>query len=82
MAKVKIENDVRPYESNSQWKKDLLSLMCDLCVTSVFHQKLHKGSSERQKRKLLPVNHAVRYTEGDGESSEQLFSVCSHSNER
>lgn len=32
MAKVKIENDVRPYESNLQWKKDLLSLMCDFCI--------------------------------------------------
>ena len=32
MAKVKIENDVRPYESNSQWKKDLLSLMRDFCI--------------------------------------------------
>ena len=53
MDKTYIEKDMRPHEVSSHWKKDLLALI----------------SFTRQKKKLLPVNHAVRYTGEDGENS-------------
>jgi len=33
MAKVKIEKDMRPHETSSQWKEDLLALMSDFCIS-------------------------------------------------
>ena len=33
MAKVKIEKDMRPHETSSQWKEDLLALMSDFCFS-------------------------------------------------
>lgn len=69
MAKEYIEKDMRPHEVSSHWKKDLLALMSDFCIAP----EVARHTFTRQKKKLLPVNHAVRYTGEDGKNSGLSF---------
>ena len=47
MAKTYIEKDMRPHEVSSHWKKDLLALMSDFCISpEVARHIIHQTEKE------------------------------------